>query len=166
MKKLMWTMLLSVPLAAWAANSPDESFYKDAAQGGLAEVQEGQLAQQKGESQEVKSFGSLMVHDHSAANDKLKSLAAQKGIDLPSSPSVGQMASKTKLEALSGDTFDKSYIKGMIKDHQEDIQAFEKEAHNGQDREAKAFAEATLPTLREHLKKIQQIAASHGISAG
>lgn len=166
MKNLLWTVLLSAPLMAWAADkSPDESFYRDAAQGGLAEVAQGELAQQKGQSQTVKSFGSLMVHDHSAANEKLKSIAAAKGIDLPESLSVMQGASKTKLQALSGESFDKSYIKGMVKDHQEDIETFEKEANTGQDPQAKAFAAATLPTLREHLKKIQAIAAAAGISA-
>jgi putative membrane protein len=166
MRKLIWTMVLSAPLAAWAAsNSPDESFYKDAAQGGLAEVQEGQLAQEMGQSQAVKNFGRLMVQDHTAADEKLKSIASKRGIELPTSPSMTQMATKTRLEALSGDTFDKSYIKGMIKDHEQDIAMFEEEANSGQDPQAKAFAAATLPTLREHLKKIQAIAASAGVSA-
>jgi putative membrane protein len=166
MNRLILTMLLSAPLVGWAAsNSPDESFYKDATEGGLAEVEQGQLAADKGQSQAVKNFGSMMVHDHSAANEKLKGIAAKKGIDLPTSPGMMEMATRTKLQALSGDSFDKSYIKGMIKDHQDDIAAFEKEATTGQDPQAKAFAKATLPTLRAHLKKIQAIAASAGVSA-
>jgi putative membrane protein len=80
-------------------------------------------------------------------------------------PSVSQTATKGKLEVLSGDTFDKSYIKGTIKDHEDDIKAFEKESQSGQDTDAKAFATATLPTLREHLKMIRSIASAAGISA-
>jgi putative membrane protein len=91
--------------------------------------------------------------------------AASKGIKLPSSPNVTQMATKTELKMLSGDTFDKSYVKGMIKDHQDDIAEFQKEAASGQDPDAKAFAEATLPTLRTHLKRIQSVATEMGISA-
>ncbi|MDB6084015.1 MAG: outer membrane protein, partial [Gammaproteobacteria bacterium] len=98
-------------------------------------------------------------------NEKLKTIAASKNIKLPASPSVGQMATKTKLQVLTGDAFDKSYIKGMIEDHEEDIKEFRKEATSGQDAEAKAYAAATLPTLQTHLKKIQQIAASAGVKA-
>ena len=56
------------------------------------------------------------------------------------------MATKTKLEVLSGETFDKSYVKGMMKDHQEDIAMFKEEAMSGRDPDAEAFASTTLPT--------------------
>jgi putative membrane protein len=76
------------------------------------------------------------------------------------------MATKTKLEVLSGTAFDKSYVKGMVDDHKEDIKEFQKEASTGQDADAKAYAAATLPTLKAHLKKIQAIAAAQGVDAG
>jgi putative membrane protein len=165
MNKFLWMAVLALPVMASAAGkSPDESFYKEAAEGGLAEVDQGNLAQDKGQSQDVKDFGEMMVHDHSAANDKLKTIASSKGIDLPNSPSVGQMATIGKLKVLSGDTFDRSYIKGMVKDHQEDIAAFEKEATNGKDPDARQFAASTLPTLKKHLSKIQSIAAANHVS--
>lgn len=165
MKKLL-PLLMLVPVCALAADkSPDESFYKKAAEGGMAEVELGKLAQQKGQSPAVKEFGAMMVKDHSAANEKLKVIAAQKGVELPSSPSMAQKATKTKLEVLSGDTFDKSYVKGMVEDHEEDIKEFEKEASSGKDPDAKAFAAATLPTLREHLTHIRQVAATTGVKA-
>jgi len=153
------------PALVAAADSPDAAFYKKAAEGGIAEVELGKLAQEKSLNQSVKDFGAMMVTDHSAANDKLKAIAERKSIKLPSSPSVGQMATKTKLEVLSGDAFDKSYIKGMVKDHQEDIEEFQKEATSGQDPDAKAYAAATLPTLKSHLKKIESIAAAQGVDA-
>jgi putative membrane protein len=156
---------VALPLTLFAAGNPDASFYKKAAEGGIAEVQLGQLAQDKSSTQSVKDFGAMMIKDHSAANDKLKVIAEGKGIKLPTSPSVMQMASKTKLEVLNGNTFDKSYIKGMIEDHQEDIREFQQEASSGQDPDAKAFAAATLPTLKAHLKKIQEIAAAQGVNA-
>ena len=158
--------LLSSASIVWAAdNSPDMKFYKKAAEGGLSEVELGQLAQDKGHSQQVKDFGAMMVKDHSAANDRLKAVASSKGVDLPTSPSMAEMASKAKLEVLSGETFDKSYIKGMIKDHKEDIKEFEREANQGQDPQAKAFARKTLPTLKEHLRKIESIAQEAGVKA-
>jgi putative membrane protein len=148
---------------AIAEENPDAAFYKKAAEGGIAEVQLGKLAQDKAPTPSVKEFGAMMITDHSAANDKLKAIASRKNIKLPTSPSVAQMATKTKLEVLSGAAFDKSYITGMVKDHEEDIKEFQTEADSGQDPDAKAYAVATLPTLRTHLKKIQAIAAAQGV---
>lgn len=165
MKHFAASFALLFPLAAFSAEVPDAKFYRDAAEGGLAEVAMGNLAQQKAQSPSVKEFGAQMVKDHSAANEKLNALAQSKNITLPANPSVDEMEAKAKLQALSGQSFDKSYIKGMIKDHEEDIAEFKKEATSGQDPEARAFASAALPTLEAHLKKIQAIAANAGVSA-
>jgi putative membrane protein len=162
-----WSLVWALPVIAFGATSyPDSGFYKDAAEGGIAEVQLGKIAQEKSSSQSVKDFGAMMVSDHTAADKKLQAVASSKNIKLPTRPSAGQMAAKTKLEALSGDTFDRSYIKGMIKDHQDDIAMFKKEAASGQDPDAKAYAIATLPTLEKHLKAIESIATAAGIGAG
>jgi putative membrane protein len=53
----------------------------------------------------------------------------------------------------------------MVKDHEEDIKEFEREASNGQDADAKAYATAILFTLKAHLKKIQEIASAQGVDA-
>jgi putative membrane protein len=166
MKQILATLALALPMAAFSADAtPDAAFYKSAAQGGIAEVDAATLAQQKSDNASVKDFAAMMVKDHSAANDKLKSIASSKNLSLPTSPSVRQMATKAKLDMLSGETFDKSYIKAMIKDHQQTIALFKKEAMSGEDTDAKAFAAATLPTLRSHLKKINSIAASAGVTS-
>jgi putative membrane protein len=163
MKVSFFVLMLGLPVMALAASNPDASFFKNAAEGGIAEVEAGQLAQDKGNSQPVKDFGAMMVKDHTAANEKLKTLASSKDITLPSSASVVQMASKAKLNVLSGDTFDKSYVKGQIKAHRQTIALFRKEISSGQDADAKAFATATLPTVRSHLKAVTAIAADMGI---
>lgn len=165
MKIKIVSLLLALPLAAYAADNPDATFFKHAAEGGLSEVDLGKLAQDKSKNSSVQDFGALMVKDHSAANEKLKSIAAAQGVSLPSSENVGQMAMKAKLEVLTGDTFDKSYIKSMVKDHEEDIAEFKTEATSGQDPQAKAFAAATLPTLQGHLRKIKAVASAAGVSA-
>jgi putative membrane protein len=164
MKRLVAVIALASPLLAYADSNPDASFYKNAAEGGLFEVDAGNLAASKASSPQVKDFAAMMVKDHSAANDKLKSIAAAKSINLPSSAGVGQMATKAKLDVLSGETFDKSYIKSQIKAHRETVMLFKKEIASGQDADAKAFASATLPTLQSHLKAIDKIATAEGVS--
>ena len=164
MKFKIAALMLIAPLAAFAASNPDAAFYKNAAEAGISEVEAGKLAQDKASNQKVKDFGAMMVSDHSAAGEKLKALAASKDMTLPSSSSVSQMASKAKLEVLSGETFDKSYIKGQLKAHREAVALFKKESTTGQDADAKAFAAATLPTLRSHLKAVTALASDAGVS--
>jgi putative membrane protein len=115
-------------------------------------------------SPEVNKFGAQMVKDHTDANDKLTAVATSKDVKLPDSSSVMQQGIKAKLSLLSGTSFDKSYIKGMVDDHKKDIKEFQKEASQGQDPDVKAFAISTLPTLKKHLKMIQSIAAAQGIA--
>src|SRR5450631_2673469 len=134
MNRIAVAIILAVPILAFGADkNPDASFFKHAAEGGLAEVEAGKLAQDKGNSQAIKDFGAMMVKDHSAANKKLGSIAQAEGITLPTTSSVGQMASKAKLEVLNGDTFDKSYIKGQVSAHEQTAALFKKEIASGAD---------------------------------
>jgi len=135
----------------------DTDFAKDAAQGGLAEVKMGELAQQKGSSDTVKDFGKRMVEDHTQANDKLKSVASQENMKLPEKLSKKDQRTYDKLSQLSGAEFDRAYARDMVRDHKNDVAAFEQEANSGQDRAVKNFASQTLPTLQDHLKMAQQM---------
>jgi putative membrane protein len=47
------------------------------------EVQFGELAQEQAKDEQVVQFGQCMVQDHGQANEKLKAIAEQKGIELP-----------------------------------------------------------------------------------
>ena len=70
------------------SQTSDQHFMKEAAQGGMAEVELGQLAAERASSAEVKEFAQRMVKDHSQANDQLKQIASQKGVTLPNSLSA------------------------------------------------------------------------------
>ena len=132
-------------------------FAVKAASGGMEEVQLGQLAQQKASSQRVKDFGSMMVQDHSAANDELKRLASSKNITLPTSVSNDQQDDINDLSKKSGTDFDKAYMKMMVNDHEKDIKEFEKAGNNLKDADVKNFAMKTLPTLQKHLDSAKAI---------
>ena len=163
MRVLFTGMAMLMTAAPVFADSPDASFYKDAAAGGMSEVELGQLAQDKASTPAVKEFGAMMVKDHSAADDRLKRLAMSEQVSLQGGPTVLQKATKAKLDMMSGESFDKSYIKGMLDDHKADIKDFQKEASDGKDPQARAFAAATLPTLKHHLQRAEAIAKSAGI---
>jgi putative membrane protein len=151
-------------LAADLPAAHDQTFVNKAAQGGQAEVTLGQLAAQKASNQKVKDFGQRMVTDHGKAGQQLTSIAQKKSITPPSSMTSEDQALYKKLQGLSGSEFDKTYMQAMVKDHQKDIDEFQREADSGKDSDVKAFASQTLPTLREHLQMAKDAAAAVGAS--
>jgi putative membrane protein len=147
-------LLSGAPL--WAADTQGEHFLKESIQGNLAEVQVGDLAQQKGASQGVKDFGATLAKDHAAANDKAKQAAQSMGATLPSEPSVKQKTVYQELSALNGEQFDRHFIDSMVKDHREDIAKYQKEAQSGSG-PAAGYAKEILPDLRKHLQIAERL---------
>lgn len=133
-------------------SSNDRHFIMEAAEGGMAEVELGKLAQQKGSRDEVKQFGQRMVDDHGKANQELEGVASKLGVTLPKDAGKKHMSDVKKMSKLTGDKFDREYASNMVKDHEKDVSAFEKQAKKADSEELKQFAAKTLPTLQEHLK--------------
>jgi putative membrane protein len=123
----------------------DKTFMKKAAKGGMMEVAMGQVAEQKAQSDDVKSFGKRMVTDHGNANDELRSIASKKGVQLPSK------------EHTSKWTSDKAYMDTMVKDHEKDLAEFKEEASSGSDPDVKKFADDTAKVIQEHLDLAKEI---------
>ena len=144
--------------ASSTLSGADQQFIKNAAEGGLAEVELGQLALQKASSREVKNFGRRMVDDHGKANDELKKIAASKGLGLPQKPGANNKATKDRLGKLSGQQFDNAYMAEMLKDHKQDVAEFRRERKTARDQDVRNFAVKTLPTLENHLKQAEKIA--------
>ena len=141
-----------------AAEQTGQEFIKEAIQGNLAEVKVGQLAQEKGASPAVKEFGATLAKDHEMANQGATQAAQQMNITPPDKPGMKQQAVYAKLAALSGETFDRQFVKSMVKDHQEDIAKYQQEIRQGGP--AADYAKETLPKLREHLKMAEDL--EHG----
>jgi len=152
--------------AGATAGSTDAAFAKEAAIGGMAEVELGNLAQQKASSADVKQFGQRMATDHGKANDELKQWASSKHVTLPSAVDAKAKATHDHLAKLSGDAFDKAYMHDMVTDHHHDIAAFKKESTSGADADLKAWAGKTLPTLEDHLKNAQDVSSKVGAPSG
>jgi putative membrane protein len=59
---------------------------------------------------------------------------------------------RAQLSKLKGEEFDQRYMQTMVQDHQKAVALLEKEAKTGQNKDLKAFAESTLPVIKEHLQ--------------
>ena len=66
-----------------ASAESDKTFLADAIQINLAEISVGELAQKNGGSDKVKSFGKMLVDDHTASNTKATSIAQANGMTTP-----------------------------------------------------------------------------------
>lgn len=133
------------------------NFAVTAANGGMAEVAMGQVAQTNGFSQRVKDFGAMMVKEHSAAGEKLKKLASSKNIALPATLSDKEQKHVADMQKKTGKDFDKAYMNMMLDDHKTDIKDFQKASTDCKDPDLKSFAMTLLPTLQKHLDSARAI---------
>ena len=146
-------------------SSGDKAFAMKAAQDGVAEVQLGKLAAEKGSDADVKTFAQQMVDDHTKANAQLKAVAQQENMTLPENMNAKDQATYDRLSKMSGSAFDKAYITNMVKDHQMDVKEFQHESDNGKDASIKGFATQTLPTLQSHLEHAKSVQSKMGGSS-
>ncbi len=134
----------------------DQDFAVNTAIAGMTEIQAGQLAQQKGMAKDVKDYGTMMVEDHTKAADRLKAIATQKNLTLPSTLTPDMQKNIDDLNGKTGKDFDKAYMDMMVSDHKKVISAFEDESKNGSDADIRSFADSTLHTLHKHLDKAEE----------
>ncbi len=147
-----------------AQTMKDKMFLRKAAAGGMAEVQLGQLAADKGGSPDVKAFGQKMVTDHTALNNDMKPIAEQMGVTLPKKIKPADQAEYDKLNAMSGDDFDKEYLSYMVKDHHEDLREFRTEDSTVQDPTLKAAVDKGYQVIREHTQMVDKLAKDKGLA--
>lgn len=143
-----------------AQAADDNHFVKEAALSGMAEVELGKLAAEKGSTDAIKQFGQRLVDDHTKANDELKQAAAADKIEVPDALDAKDQSRIDKLGKLSGPEFDRAFLKEELKGHQRDVSEFQSESRNGADANVKSFASKTLPTLEAHLDTVKQLKAN------
>jgi putative membrane protein len=157
-----WAVLAHQDAASSAARSvqPDASdarFAKAATLGGMAEIQLGKLASERGSNEVVKAFGERMVVQHGAAGDQLKAAAQKDNITLPSNLAPKTQQTVSRLSKLSGSAFDRAYAQDMVEDHEKDLADFQREVNAGRNEDMKAFASQTIPMIQEHLDQAREM---------
>src|SRR5262245_30588756 len=171
----------AMPDQAKTAN-PDAEFAQKAAMGGKHEVDGAKFAANKAQNADLKALAQRLIKDHTAANNELAAIMKTKKIamgntehemarpsdtakDRPAGtekPAAGGQSDRMKDQgeawrSASGAAFDRAYADHLVTEHEKTISLFETEANSGQDAELKAFANKTLPTLRDHLKAAQDV---------
>jgi putative membrane protein len=141
----------------------DKMFIRKAAEGGIAEIKLGQLAAQKGGSDEVKALGQKMVDDHTKLNNDMAQVADSMGVMLPKTMNKDDQAEYDKLDKLSGNDFDVEYLTFMVKDHHKDLHDFRMEAASPADQTLHEAVVKAESVIHEHAVMVDKLARARGV---
>jgi len=137
----------------------DRRFIFEASGAGLAEVNLSRIALKSSMSKDVRDFAQRMIDDHTKGNAELLDLVNKKGMATlvaPTMPAPHRMLAE-RLTSARGEELDRAYARQMVKDHEDAVKLFEKEASSGQDADLKALAKKMLPTLQKHLEMARKM---------
>lgn len=135
----------------------DQEFVKKVSAAGLAEVNISELAVRFARDPAVKQFAQRMLIDHKNANRQLTAMANRHSIALPKEMDEKHQKIYDKLKTLSGEKFDHEYMECMVKDHEEAVKLFEKEAKDGKNEGLKEWASKLTPAMKHHLEMAQDV---------
>ncbi|MCC8404478.1 DUF4142 domain-containing protein [Paraburkholderia sp. MMS20-SJTN17] len=148
--------------AAEPLPAPDKDFVQAASMSSSTEIDAAKLATKNTDDKDVKSFAHHMMLDHTKLTMQLK-MAAPHGVTVPKDNS--DTAVLDSLRGLKGKQFDDAYIQKVgLQGHKDAINAFKKEISDGQNADLKKAAQKALPTIEEHYKMAQDLAAAKGVT--
>jgi putative membrane protein len=132
------------------------------------EIKGGNLAEQKGSTQQVKDYGRTLVQDHQKADKQVMQVAQKMHVDLTDTKNMPQtMREKSQvhqnkmeqLQGLSGKQFDQGFAQLMSNGHQEAIDMVKNAQANAKG-DMKSLLDTLLPDLQKHKDVADQILSS------
>jgi len=136
-----------------------DAFVTNAAISDLYEIQAGQIAQKKGQTQGVKDFGKMMVVDHTALSNAMKPLVVAAGKTAPTGLDARRSGLIDNLNAAAPADFDKVYLSQQEAAHNEALSLMQGYADHGDDAALKAAAAKAAPKVQAHLDHVKSLQA-------
>lgn len=137
-----------------------DAFVTNAAISDMYEIQAGQIAQQKGQSADVKAFGKQMVTDHTALSNAMKPLIIKAGKTAPAGLDERRKGLIDNLNAAAPADFDKVYLAQQEAAHNEALTLMQGYADHGDDAGLKTGAAKALPKIKAHLSHVQGLTSA------
>ncbi len=129
-----------------------------------AEVHMAGMAEQKGQSADVKEYARKLADEHRQLDEKLVSTATTLGVNLEGKEYARAYKdaekSMKKLEGKTGASFDKEFLSMAVKDHkrdQKDVQKATKEARNENQEELAQLLAGADAGMQGHLDEAKRI---------
>lgn len=131
---------------------------EDLAHANLAEVAASRLALEKSQNTQVRTFAQQMIDDHQKAYQELQQLGQAKQMTVPNETDFQHKAIATALRLLSGELFDKQYLRQVgVNDHRRTVDLLQKIQAGAFDAELKSYAAKLLPVVQRHLQQARQM---------
>ena len=159
-----WTTVTRLPTFGDSV-SADSTFIRQTIRGNYTEVALGRLAASRATNSQVKDFAERMVSDHNDMNKEWVDLAQDHDMKVTVEFGPAGQQSIDRLEGLSGAAFDQAYMSENIREHEQDLAAFERMATSARSAEVRKLSSTGASTVREHLTLAQQVGKQVGVSS-
>ncbi|WP_373488565.1 DUF4142 domain-containing protein [Blastomonas sp.] len=140
-------------------NLPTATYVARAAMSDLYEIQSGQLAVNKGNSDETRSFGRMMIADHSQSSRDMKTALGQAKMptDPPTMLDAEHQAMLEKLNMTQGHAFDTEYMAQQMTAHRKALALHQSYSANGETTQLRAFAQKVAQVVAKHHDHLDKI---------
>lgn len=132
----------------------------DVAAANYHEIEMANIAKEKSKDKDIRTLSDMLIADHTKVLAEVKDMAAKKTVTLPVAESEDAKKNSQDFKDKKAADFDKDWVNAMTDAHEKSINKFESIVNdNKADGELKTWAGNTLPTLRAHLDKLNQLKA-------
>lgn len=122
----------------------------------MYEIESGKLAQEKATAADLKSFGEMLVTDHTKSTTQLKAAAAEASppLTVPATMPPDLQAKIDALRAASGAEFDRLFVEQQIEGHRKALDMLRAYASSGDQQPLRDFASTAQGVVEGHLNQI------------
>jgi putative membrane protein len=130
------------------------------------DIDNGVLAERKSKNEEVKKFAERMVTDHTGVNKAAVELVTKLGVtpaetDASRGLTTGGDATRSKLDALDGDAFDRAYVDNEVAYHKAVMEVLDTQLiPSATNAELKNMLVGVRPAFAAHLEHAQHLQTS------
>lgn len=134
----------------------------------MYEIESGRLAQEKGQSDEVKAHARQMIEDHTRTSEALKAAVAQMGTDMqvPTRLDARHQQMIDDLRAAEGEAFDRLYMEQQRMAHEAAYRLHSSYATGGDNPELQRVAANAVPVIERHRAMFARSGTTGGASTG
>jgi putative membrane protein len=134
----------------------DRAFVQKAAQSNRLEVEMAKMGQDKAQNEQIKDFARQLDEDHSDVLDELQTMARRANLELDPQDDAARASMTDKMGNVTGRQFDSQWLSEMIDKHRQGIATFEQQQTTATG-ELKSFIDKTLPVMRAHLQRAEEL---------
>ena len=146
-----------------ASMSADKMFVKMADEGNSAEISASQIALKKSKNPDVIAYAKRMITDHEKLRSDMAPFAQSMGVMTPQPVNATHKVEDQRLSQLSGEKFDKEYIKDMDVDHHKTLGMFNNEIATTSNADLKTTVQQGQTVIVEHTDMADQLAGKMGV---